>query len=61
MTMLRHILRDTQGATAVEYGILVGIFSIGIIFGFTEFTNQLYNLWLIVGENTDAAVAAHNN
>lgn len=53
--LLNQILRDRSAATVVEYGFLVGLFSIGIIFGFTAFTNELYNLWLIVGENTDAA------
>ncbi|WP_428333972.1 Flp family type IVb pilin [Novosphingobium sp.] len=53
--MARRLLHDTSGATAVEYGLIIGIISVSIIVGMQSFTNQLIILYQIVnGYTTDA-------
>lgn len=34
--MIRRFLRDESGATAVEYGMLIAIFSIGLVSALTS-------------------------
>ncbi|WP_420382952.1 Flp family type IVb pilin [Novosphingobium sp.] len=53
--LARRLLHDTSGATAVEYGLIIGIISLSIIVGMQSFTNQLIILYQIVnGYTTDA-------
>ncbi len=53
--LARRLLHDTSGATAVEYGLIIGIISVSIIVGMQSFTNQLIILYQIVnGYTTDA-------
>ena len=54
---LRRIARESEAATLVEYGLLVGALGLSIVFGLNAFTNQLYRLWHIID---NAAVAAAN-
>lgn len=56
---VKEVLRDTSGATAVEYGLFVAIFSLGIVFSLNTFTNQLYNLWRVVDSNSTRAMNSH--
>ncbi|WP_408591548.1 Flp family type IVb pilin [Novosphingobium sp.] len=56
---VKNVLRDETGATAVEYGLLVGVFSLGMVFGLNAFTNQLYNLWHVVEINTVRSMNSH--
>jgi pilus assembly protein Flp/PilA len=58
-TWFRSLLRDRQGATVVEYGMLIGLVSIILIVGFQAFGNALINNWLIVQGYTDNALAKH--
>jgi Flp pilus assembly pilin Flp len=45
---LRKIARERDAVTLVEYGLLVGVLGLSIVFGLNAFTNQLYRLWHIV-------------
>ncbi|WP_226019284.1 Flp family type IVb pilin [Novosphingobium sp. FKTRR1] len=56
---VKNVLRDDTGATAVEYGLLVGVFALGMVFGLNAFTNQLYNLWHVVEINTVRSMNSH--
>jgi len=53
-TLVKRLLRDTAGVTVVEYGMLIGLLSVVLIFGLQSFSNQLINTLLI-------AAAATNN
>ena len=56
-TLLARLLRDTTGATVVEYGMLIALLSVVIIVGLQSFSNQLINTWLIVTTYTNNAEA----
>lgn len=59
LQIIKKVLHDTSGATAVEYGLLVGVFSLGMVFGLNAFTNQLFNLWHIVEGHSVKAMNSH--
>ena len=56
---LLKAMKDQSAATAVEYGLLVGVFALGIVFGMNALTNQLYNLWHSVENNSVNAMNSH--
>jgi Flp pilus assembly pilin Flp len=56
---LRKIARERDAVTLVEYGLLVGVLGLSIVFGLNAFTNQLYRLWQIVDTHTTAAANSH--
>jgi pilus assembly protein Flp/PilA len=39
--MLKKLLRDNSGATAVEYGIISAIMAVALLSGFGAFSNAL--------------------
>lgn len=52
-TLLLKIFRNHSGATAVEYGLLISLIGLAATFGMKNFTEALYNLYVIVDKNTD--------
>jgi len=52
----RRLLHDNSGATAVEYGLVIGIISVSIIVGMQSFSNQLVVLYQIVNGYTSSAM-----
>jgi len=45
MTLLHQFLRNEEGATAVEYGLIVAVLSMAIIAGFSNFSAQLQDMF----------------
>ena len=45
---LQRLLRDSRGATAVEYGLIVALIVIAIIGAVKEVANQNTGLWAVV-------------
>jgi pilus assembly protein Flp/PilA len=45
MTLLRRFLLDENGATAVEYGLIVAVLSLAIIAGFNNFAGALQDMF----------------
>lgn len=43
--MIRRFLKDRSGATAVEYGLLIGVLSLAIVGGVATATNAVSNLF----------------
>ena len=41
MTHFKNILRDEQGATAIEYGLIAGLISVAIITAVTSVGTEL--------------------
>ncbi|MDR7145538.1 Flp family type IVb pilin [Rhizobium sp. BE258] len=56
MRSLKALIADIRGATAVEYGLLAALISVGIIAGVGTFGNNLQN----VLTNVSNTIAAHN-
>lgn len=53
----QRLLRDKAGVTVIEYGLLIGLISIIIVVGLSNFSNQLVNTYLIVTNATAAGQA----
>lgn len=56
-TFFKRLLRDTRGATAIEYGLIVSLIVIAIIASMQGFANSTIAMW----GNVDAAVSDANN
>ena len=50
----KGILRDTRGATAIEYGLIVGLICIAIIGAMDSVANENTGLWAVVTQNVTA-------
>ncbi len=52
---IKRLLRDTQGATAVEYGLIAGLIVIGMIVALQDFANESTEMWGVVEGKFDDA------
>lgn len=43
MRLLRQLMSDLRGATAIEYGLIAAIMSVALISGYGAFTGSLLN------------------
>ena len=48
MRMLKSFMLDRSGATAVEYGLIAALISIGMISGLSAFREQLQIVFLTI-------------
>jgi len=48
-------LQDQSGATAVEYGFLIGIIGMSLVFGMSAFGNEMANLYRVIESETTKA------
>lgn len=51
-----NIIHDKSGATAIEYGLLIAVLALSMVFGLNAVTNQLYVLWHSVENNSNNAM-----
>ena len=49
---VRKPLLDESAATAIEYGLLVGVLAMSLFFGMSAFTNQLIIVWQVIINNS---------
>jgi len=47
----REMLADTQGATAIEYGLIVALISVAAIIGMQSFGTELTNMWNFISSS----------
>jgi pilus assembly protein Flp/PilA len=50
MDKLRSLVRSRDGATAVEYGLIAALISVGLLLGFQGFSNQLQNVLTLIAD-----------
>lgn len=55
-SFFKRIGSDNSGATAVEYGLIVGLIVIGSIGAFDSVANENDGIWAIVTSKVDAAI-----
>ena len=55
---LHRLLRDTGGATAVEYGLLVAMLVVGSMVGYQALSNANISTWMNVASRVMAAASA---
>ena len=48
---IKKLLRDTRGATAIEYGLIVALVVIAILVSLSSVADQNTGLWAIVTSN----------
>ncbi len=56
---MRKLLRDQSGATVIEYGLLLAVFSTFVIFGIKAVATGSGGLWSLVEEKGVAAMTMH--
>ncbi len=59
-SVVRRLLHNTEGATAVEYGLLVGIIALSLIAGFQAFTDEMVSVYTIINGQTANAAAKNS-
>ncbi|PST18496.1 Flp family type IVb pilin [Mesorhizobium plurifarium] len=55
METLRRLLRDPDGATAVEYGLLAALISVGLLIGLQNFSGALLDMLTFITETLEDA------
>jgi len=50
----KKLLRDTRGATAIEYGLIVALVVIAIMASMESVANENTGLWAVVTSNVTA-------
>jgi pilus assembly protein Flp/PilA len=55
--VLVRFLRDEEGATAIEYGIIAALMGVGLILAFTLFGESLVGLFEFVRDRAGTAMA----
>ena len=55
--MIKSLIRDESGATAIEYALIAGLVSIAIIAALTLLGTNLSNLFTTVATTVEAASA----
>lgn len=58
LTTFRNLLRDEQGATAIEYGLIAGLVSVAAIFALTQMGGALTNIFNVVSSQLTSAAAS---
>ena len=56
---MRHfaqLIRDTKGASAVEYGLICALIVIAVIAGINAVASQTITMWNDVADNVNSAV-----
>ncbi len=59
--IIRPVLIDESGATAIQYGLVVSLISLGAIAVFNSIGDQVDALFTGVSENAKIAIAALDN
>ncbi len=54
-TMLRRLGADRRGATAIEYGLLVGLIAVAIMGGLSALGGGSNGMWTKLSNKVDAA------
>ncbi|WP_338468526.1 Flp family type IVb pilin [Novosphingobium sp. ZN18A2] len=57
MGIIKAILQDDSGATAIEYALLVALISLTMVFGLNSFGNSLFNMYTYIDNSTTTAIA----
>ena len=58
MSIVKSFMNDESGATAIEYGLIAALISVGIIAAATTLGNGLSNLFSGIGGKLDTSASA---
>ena len=54
LSILKRLRRDTRGATAIEYGLIVALIVVAMIVALQGVANENTGLWAVVTEKVSA-------
>ncbi len=57
--IVHQLLQDKTGATVIEYGLLLAVFSTFVIFGIKALASGADGLWSLVEQKGVAAMTLH--
>lgn len=55
MGLMKALLADRDGATAVEYGLIAALIAIGLLSGLSAFSEALNNVFMIIDGSINGA------
>lgn len=55
--MLRKLLRDEEGATAIEYGLIAALISLACIMAFLSLGLNLTNIFTTIADTLSGAIS----
>jgi len=58
MTLIKRLIHDESGATAIEYGLIAGLVAVAIITALSLLGTSLDNLFTDVATQVDGATTA---
>lgn len=61
MTFFKNMIRDEQGATAIEYGLIAALIAVAAISAMSTLGDNLTNTFSKVSDELEAANTADNN
>lgn len=50
MDKLKSLVRNREGATAVEYGLIAGLISVALLIGLQGFSSELLNVLTLIAD-----------
>ena len=56
-TSIRHFIKDEEGATAIEYGLIAGLVAVAIIAALSLMSGGLNDLFTAIGEKLTGIAA----
>jgi pilus assembly protein Flp/PilA len=54
----QRLLRDSSGASAMEYGVIIAMVSLGMVLAVTRFGNSMQGIYLSVNNATSNALTS---
>lgn len=58
-SLFHRVIRNTCGATAIEYGLLIAVIGLAAAAGLSKFTPALNNIYVMVHQTTQNSVRAN--
>lgn len=55
-SFMKYLLDDTSGATAIEYGLVAALITIGMLAALQGLATTTTDMWDDTGERVDAAI-----
>ena len=55
MTLIRRLINDESGATAIEYGLIAGLVAVAIIAALMTLSDSLNNLFGTISDTVESA------
>ncbi|WP_327194312.1 Flp family type IVb pilin [Novosphingobium mangrovi (ex Hu et al. 2023)] len=58
LTRMQTLLRDAQGASAIEYGLIMGLITLVIVVAMQSVADETIGMWGNVNDKTSEAISS---